>query len=78
MDMTIGELKAHFSEVLKKVKEGETVVISYGKKREKVAAIVPYAQVRPKAKRPLGLLQGVASYRLRKDFVLSDEEFLAS
>jgi prevent-host-death family protein len=77
-EMTIGELKARFAEVLEKVREGETVIISYGKKKQRVAAIVPYAQVRPKGERALGVLQGVAKYRIRKGFALSDEEFLAS
>ena len=40
--LTIGELKTSFSEVLKKLRSGQKIVISYGKKREKVAVIVPY------------------------------------
>ncbi len=40
--LTIGELKGRFSEVLEKVKLGEKIVISYGKKREKVAVFFPY------------------------------------
>ncbi len=32
--LTIGEFKAHFSEVLKKVQEGKEVAISYGIKKE--------------------------------------------
>jgi hypothetical protein len=35
--LTIGELKTGFSEVLKKIRSGQKIVISYGKKREKVA-----------------------------------------
>ena len=35
--MTVGELKAHVSEVLDQLaKNGEPVVISYGKKRKKL------------------------------------------
>ncbi len=34
--LKIGELKAHFSEVLNLIRKGEKVVISYGKKEEKV------------------------------------------
>ena len=32
--MTVGEFKSHFSEVLDKVKQGEDIIISYGKKKE--------------------------------------------
>lgn len=74
--MTIGELKARFSEVLEQVKQGETVVICYGKQKEKVAAIIPYHQLIPAAERPLGLLQERASCTLHDDFAVSDEEFL--
>ncbi len=41
--LTIGELKTGFSEVLKRIRNGEEIVISYGKKREKVAVLVPYS-----------------------------------
>lgn len=72
----VGELKARFSEVLGAVKAGETVVISYGRKREKVAALVPYPPVGGRAKRKLGVLAGRARARFAKDFTVSDEELL--
>jgi antitoxin (DNA-binding transcriptional repressor) of toxin-antitoxin stability system len=75
--MTVGELKAQFSEVLRQlIKNGEPVVISYGKKKEKIAAIIPYKQLNPETKRPLGLMQGRARCVLHDDFSLSDEEML--
>ena len=74
--MTTGEIKARFSEVLDSVRRGETVIISYGKKREKVAAIVPYTQVASASPRPLGLLRGKARCKIRKDFSLTDEQLL--
>lgn len=72
----VGELKARFSEVLGAVKSGETVVISYGRKREKVAAIVPYPPAGGRVKRKLGLLAGRACVRFAKDFAITDEELL--
>ncbi len=58
--MTVGELKAQFSEVLGKIiKNGEPVEISYGKKKEMVAAIIPYSQLKPQSERSLGLMRGV-------------------
>lgn len=74
--MTIGEIKARFSEVLDSVRRGETVIISYGKKREKVAAIVPYARVAASSPRPLGLLRGKARCRIAKNFSITDEQML--
>lgn len=73
--MTIGELKARFSSVLDQIKQGETIVICHGKRREKIAALVPYHQIALR-ERPLGLLQSRASCVIHEDFELDDEEFL--
>lgn len=75
---TIGELKARFSEVLEKVKNGKEILISYGKKREKVAVIVPYSTYVSKPERKLGLLKGRAECIIHDDFEISEEEMLAS
>ena len=53
--LTIGELKTNFSEVLEHVRQGETVVISYGRKKEKVAALIPYRDLHVAKPRSLGL-----------------------
>jgi len=76
--LTIGELKTHFSAVLEQVKQGETFVISYGRKKEKVAALIPYKKLKPSKPRPLGLLEGCAQCRFKNGFSISDEELLAS
>jgi hypothetical protein len=39
---------------------------------------MPYSQLKHRPQRKLGLLKGRASYRIRDDFKLSDEEILAS
>lgn len=75
--MTVGELKAQFSEVLgKMIKNGEPVAISYGKKKEKIAAIIPYSQLKPQSERSLGLMKGRARCVIHDDFALSDEDVL--
>jgi len=77
--LTIGEFKAQFSEVLTAVQAGESVVVCYGRKKVKVAALVPYARfATPAGKRPLGLLKGRASFSIAGDFALDDDEFLAA
>ena len=74
--MTIGEVKARFSEVLESVRRGKTVIISYGRKREKVAALVPYRRAAAAKRRPLGLLRGKARCRIARDFSVTDEQLL--
>lgn len=76
--LTIGKLKTNFSEVLEHVKQGETVVISYGRKKEKVAALIPYRQLKPTQPRSLGVLEGRAQCHILDDFSMSDEELLGS
>ena len=38
----VGKFKSEFSEILKRVHDhGETIIIEYGKKHEKIAMLVP-------------------------------------
>lgn len=76
--LTIGELKARFSEVLEKVKNGQEIVISHGKKREKIAVIVPYSSYAFTQERSLGLLKDRAGCVIHDDFEMSEKEMLAS
>jgi antitoxin (DNA-binding transcriptional repressor) of toxin-antitoxin stability system len=76
--LTIGELKTHFSEALEHVNHGETVVISYGRKREKVAALIPYRQLQSTKPRSLGILEGRAQCHILENFSMTDEELLES
>jgi len=76
--LTIGELKARFSEVLGRLRQGQEVVISYGKRREKVAVLVPYSHYSSKPERKLGLLRDRGHCVIHEDFKLSDEEMLKS
>lgn len=76
--MTVGQFKTHFSEVLDAVRGGETIVVAYGRNHQKVAAIVPYAEIKHPEKRPLGLLKGKACVRFAPDFALEDENLLSA
>jgi antitoxin (DNA-binding transcriptional repressor) of toxin-antitoxin stability system len=75
--MTVAHFKAHFSEVLGLVQHGEDVVISYGKKKEKIAVLVPFERYEGKPSRTLGILAGKASFATSSDFKISDDEFLS-
>ena len=75
--MTVGHFKSHFSQVLDFVQHGEDVVISYGKKKEKIAVLVPYDRYEGKTGRILGLLADKASFSIPADFKVSDDELLS-
>jgi antitoxin (DNA-binding transcriptional repressor) of toxin-antitoxin stability system len=72
--LSVGEFKANFSEVLKKVLAGEEIAISYGKKKEIVARLVPKAG--KKEKRKIGILEGKSTVIFKDDFKMTEEEFL--
>ncbi len=74
--LTTAEFKARFSEVLEKIRKGQRIAISYGRKREKVAIVIPYSEFTEGGKRKIGLLKGKAGFKVRKGFKLTDEEML--
>jgi antitoxin (DNA-binding transcriptional repressor) of toxin-antitoxin stability system len=76
--MTVGEFKSRFSEALDAVRNGETIVVSFGRNHRKVAVLAPYSELKAAKKRPLGLLKSKARIRIRRDFKLTDEAFLES
>ena len=76
--IAVGEFKALFSSVIKELQEGHPITITYGKKRTKLAVLVPYDQYVKTAKRQIGVLQSKASFTMHDDFKLTDETFLTS
>jgi antitoxin (DNA-binding transcriptional repressor) of toxin-antitoxin stability system len=75
--MTVGHFKSHFSHVLELVQHGEDIVISYGKKKEKIAVLVPFDRYGGKPQRILGLLAEKASFSLSPDFKIDDDALLS-
>jgi len=76
--LQVADLKANFSEILEDVKRGEEITISYGRKKEKIALIVPYSKYKKNMNRRLGILEGEAGYEISENFKFTDEEFLQS
>ena len=74
--MPVGELKAHFSEILDSVQHGESIGILYGKKKKPIAMIVPYEEKRYGGKRKLGILEGKGKVIFKDDFEMTTEELL--
>ena len=73
--LTVGELKAQFSQVIKDVQAGEKVAVAFGKKKEVVAYLVPKTDRKP-APRKLGILQGKGKVIFADDFKMTEDEFL--
>ncbi len=73
--MSVGEFKAHFSDVLAEVKLGHAVGIAFGKQKKPVAVIIPYSEYK-KPIRKLGVLEKKGKVRFSPSFKLTEEEFL--
>ena len=73
--LSVGKLKARFSEVLDLVKQGEKIGILYGKSKRPVAMIVPF-EITDKKQRKIGLLDGKVKIRFNPDFKITGKEFL--
>jgi antitoxin (DNA-binding transcriptional repressor) of toxin-antitoxin stability system len=74
--LPVGELKAQFSEVLEKVKNGESFGILYGKRKKPVAMIVPFHEKEEKKERKIGPLDGKVKIKFADDFKMTEEELL--
>ena len=76
--MTVAELKAKFSSVLDRLKAGEEIVISYGKRREKVGVLIPYEKFHREPVKRLGILKDRGQCIIHDDFEMDDQELLDS
>ncbi|WP_338416108.1 hypothetical protein [uncultured Sphaerotilus sp.] len=74
--LPVGEIKAQFSEVLERVRLGETYGIVYGKKKRPVAMIVPYVDPEEKAPRKIGVLDGKNAIVFAEDFKMTENELM--
>lgn len=73
--INVGELKANFSEVLKKVQAGEEIAILYGKRKKIVAKLVPEISQK-KSRRKIGIWDKKGRVKFHTDFKMTEEEFL--
>lgn len=76
--LQVGELKTKFSKVIEEVKAGEEITISYGKKHEKIAVIIPYSKYKSAISRKLDILSGKATFNFSDDFSISDDTLINS
>lgn len=75
--LTVGEFKSQFSDVIARVRKGEKVAVSYGKKAEIIGVFGP-PEKPMKPQRQLGLLESRGPVEFAPDFKMTMEEFLNS
>ncbi len=75
--MTVGDFKATFSDILKRVQQGESIAITFGRKKEVLAYLIPKQNMPSPSPRPLGLLEGEAGFLIKEDFKMTEEEMFS-
>jgi len=74
--VSVAYFKAEFSDLLNKVRRGERIAIQYGRRKETVAILIPAGKVHELPNRVLGMLRGKASFKLRGNFKMTEEDLL--
>ena len=74
--LQVGEFKGRFSEVLEDIRQGNEVAITYGKKKDKIAVLVPFSVYKNQKKVKLGLLKGKGKLVISDHFKITDDELL--
>ena len=75
LQMTVGKLKAEFSQVLEQIKMGNDVEILYGRSKKPVALLTNLDAKKKPKKRKLGLLEGKGFLTEVDDGKITLEEF---
>lgn len=76
--LPIAEFRSNFSTLLKEVVLGHEIGISFGRRRETIAVIVPIEEYKKLKTRKLGTLEGKVTVEFSPNWNISDEEFINS
>ncbi len=71
----VGEFKTHFSEILKEVESGEKIIITYGRNKKSVAALIPISELNQNHSVKIGLLKE-HEIAFTNDFEMTEEELI--
>ena len=76
--LPVAEVRTNFSSLLKEVESGNEIGISFGRKKETIAVIIPIKEYKKIKSRKLGTLEGKVSIEFMGDWKMTEEEFLNS
>ncbi len=76
--MTSANVKGNFSQVMKDVRKGEEIIVSFGKQKEDIAVIIPIQSFKKAKKRKLGILNKKVEYAISENWKMTDDDFLRS
>ena len=77
--LTTDYFRRHLSEVLRQVRKGQSFALVSGEDNKVIACLLPANSPEDVyTPRPIGLLSGYASFTLRDDFKMSENDFTDS
>jgi prevent-host-death family protein len=76
--LPVAEIRSNLSTLLKEVESGSEIGISFGRRRETIAVIVPIADYKKMKERKLGSLAGRVTVEFSQDWKMTDEDLLRS
>jgi prevent-host-death family protein len=76
--LAVAEVKTHLSALLKEVESGQEIGITFGRKKETIAVIVPIDEYKKIKTRKLGTLEGKVSVKFSDNWSMTEEELLNS
>lgn len=75
--ISIADFKTNLSDITQRVLKGEEFIVTHGRKKRKIFKVSPLLEDKQK-KRKLGILEGKATVRFKKDWEMTDEELLSA
>ena len=75
--LTCNEIKNNLFHILEMVQHGEEIMIRNEQNQENIAVIISYDTYQKRQERPLGILKGKATCKIKDDFTITDEELEA-
>lgn len=76
--LPVAEVRTNFSALLKEVELGNEIGITFGRKKETIAVIVPIEEYKKIKTRKLGTLEGKVTVEFSEKWAITEQEFINS
>lgn len=74
--LPVAEVRTNFSALLKEVESGSEIGITFGRKKETIAVIIPIDEYKKIKARKLGTLEGKVKVEFSDNWAITEEEFI--
>ena len=74
--LPVAEIRTNFSALLNEVESGSEIGITFGRKKETIAVIIPIDEYKKIKARKLGTLEGKVKVEFSDNWAITEEEFI--